>query len=207
MNNAIKRALLVLVATTAVIIIALLSWDNTTAEISEPATLTIYRPELDVPQKQDEVERDRILRNEALAVINRLFIPNTVEIVYVNATAAFIEIRLNNRDIFMGDAGCAAFGDLCYGLCQLDSGDVILHVEGGAPSVVNPMDIKWAHELAESNGSPAPADEYDTESIQSRILNALLQRGIIPIERAKERVQPAPPPYSSPAAGSETGEA
>ena len=133
MNYFIKRALLILVATAVVIILAFLIRDNAPPQISEPVTLTIYRPKLDVPQKQDEIDRDNILFNEALATINRQFISNTVDIVYVNATASFIEIRLNKRDTFSGDAGCAAFGDLSYSLCQLDSGRVILHVEGGAP--------------------------------------------------------------------------
>ena len=150
---------------------------NTSLPKAEPKA--VYRPARDATSTQDALDRDGRLRDEAIAIINKRFDPGIVTVTYANAAAAFIAIRLNNIDDFSGDAGCAMFGDLVQELCGLDSKRCILHVEGTAPSSVNPMDYAWAQELAAGNGAPLPIHTDVIQANQMRVIGSLGQRGIV----------------------------
>jgi hypothetical protein len=97
---------------------------------------------------------------------------------YLDTGKCYMEIRLNEYLELGTDAACAAVSKLFLDLCSLAEGEFIVRVTSPwVPSLVNPMDVTWARELADLGGAPGlpsiPAADW-----QKKVHAELIRRGV-----------------------------
>ena len=97
---------------------------------------------------------------------------------YLDTGKYYMEIRLNEYLELGTDAACAAASKLFLDLCSLTEGKFIVRATNPwVPSLVNPMDVTWARELADLGGAPGlpsiPADDW-----QKKVHAELVHRGV-----------------------------